>query len=229
MNHRGKAFQACVRIIGFGFFLAVAVVVIGVIASFLGSFIAAATTSLFVLWVLFAGFCVYFFRDPDANVPTDPKGIVSPAHGTVDVIDEIDEPEFMLGRCRRVSIFLSVFDVHVQKSPINGRISLLRHYPGQFLNAMRSDCGLHNEHVHLGVESGGGTPAERVGMKLIAGLIARRIIPWVRVRDAVGKGERISLIQFGSRVEVHLPLSTRIDVHLGDKVVGGETRLASYP
>jgi phosphatidylserine decarboxylase len=171
-------------------------------------------------------FSLSFFRDPTPSVAPDPAAIVAPGHGTVDVIDETIEKEFMGGACRRISIFLSVFDVHVQNSPISGRVAHLKHCEGQFVNAMRTDCGSCNENVLLGLEAR--ERGERVAVRLIAGLLARRIVPWVAEGDEIAKGERTSLIQFGSRVDLYLPLSAGIKVKLGDKVKGGETVVATW-
>ena len=133
----------------------------------------------------------------------------------------------MGGECQRVSIFLSVFNVHVQNAPVAGRVAFFRHTLGQYLNAMRADCAQHNENVLLGIESA--EPAgEKIGVRLIAGLIARRIVPWTQKGETIQRGERISLIQFGSRVDVYLSRNARIKVKLGDKVVGGETVLAQF-
>jgi len=177
------------------------------------------------LLAVFVGFAAYFFRDPDARVPEGPGLVVAPAHGTVDVIDEVEEPVVLGGRCRRVSIFLSVFNVHVQQAPVAGSVSLVRHTPGQFLNALKLESAALNENVLLGFQSTepDGGP---VAIKLITGLIARRIVPWVQPGDVVAKGERVSLIQFGSRVDLYVPLRARITVSLGDRVVGGETVMA---
>jgi phosphatidylserine decarboxylase len=159
--------------------------------------------------------------------PTGKNLVIAPGHGKVDVIDTTIEPEFMGGQCKRVSIFLSVFDVHVQNSPVTGRIAHFKHTPGQYLNAMRCDCSQFNENVYVGIDciepSG-----EKIGVRLIAGLIARRIVPWICENDPVQRGERISLIQFGSRVDVYLPLRANVKVQLGDKVIGGETVIASF-
>ncbi len=173
----------------------------------------------------FALFAGYFFRDPDAEVPPGAGLVVSPAHGTVDVIDEVEELSVMGGRCRRVSIFLSVFNVHVQQAPVAGTVSLVRHTPGQFLNALKLESAALNENVVVGFRS---TEPDcgPVAIKLITGLIARRIIPWVHEGDTVAKGERVSLIQFGSRVDLYLPMAARVTVALGDRVVGGETVMA---
>src|SRR5262249_59308610 len=130
------------------------------------------------LWVLFALFTFYFFRDPEPILPSDPKAIVSPAHGTVDVIDETTEAEVMGGPCRRISIFLSVIDVHVQRAPVSGRITHFQHKPGKFLSATKAHCAEHNECVLLGLEPTS-WPGDKMGLRLIAGLIARRLFPSV--------------------------------------------------
>lgn len=177
------------------------------------------------IWVVFGLFCFYFFRDPPACPPTEPGLYLAPGHGTVDAIDEVDEPVFLGGRCRRVSIFLSVLDVHVQRAPVAGQIALSRYSRGQFLNAMRAESATHNENLYLGFDSAE-RPGERVGVRLIAGLIARRIVPWVGVGDGLARGDRISLIQFGSRVELLLPLEAQVVVPLRARVRAGETILA---
>ena len=180
-----------------------------------------------VLWVLFVVFTFYFFRDPDPLPPSAPGLVIAPGHGKVDTIDTTTEAEFMGGECRRISIFLSVFDVHVQNAPVTGRIAFFKHSPGQYLNAMRADCAQFNENVLIGIESV--DPREtKVGVRLIAGLIARRIVPFIAQNDPILRGERISLIQFGSRVDVYLPMNTKVKVQLGDRVEGGLTVLASF-
>ena len=187
------------------------------------SYLAAAAIS--GLGLIFSLFTLWFFRDPDPVVPADSRLVVAPGHGKVDVIDETDEANVMGGRCRRVSIFLSVFDVHVQQSPVAGRVTYLRHTPGLFLNALKTESAAHNENVLIGLETT--APAGvKIGVRLITGLIARRIIPWVQTGEEIAKGERISLIQFGSRVNLYLPLNAEISVKLGDRVVGGETVVA---
>jgi phosphatidylserine decarboxylase len=133
----------------------------------------------------------------------------------------------MGGMCQRISIFLSVIDVHVQKAPVSGKIAHLRHTSGKFMSATRSDCGAHNENVLLGFEPTD-YPDKKLGVRLIAGLIARRIITWVQQGDTVPRSERISLIQYGSRCDVYLPQSVKIHIKLGAKVKGGETIIASF-
>ena len=197
------------------------------LAVHIGAFIVAQAVTLGVLWVLFVGFTFYFFRDPDPLPPTGPNLVIAPGHGKVDTIDTTTEPDFMGGECRRISIFLSVFDVHVQNAPVTGRIAFFKHSPGQYLNAMRADCAQFNENVLLGIESV--EPRDtKVGVRLIAGLIARRSVPFIAQNDPVRRGERISLIQFGSRVDVYLPMNTKVKVQLGDRVVGGLTVLAAF-
>jgi len=180
---------------------------------------------LFVIWVLFAGFVVNFFRDPSPAVPAEADVVVAPAYGKVDVIEETEETEYLGGRCQRVSIFLSVFDVHVQYAPVRGKISRMRHRAGQFLNALRPESAFNNENVLVEIASAE-RPGERVAVRLIAGLIARRILPWITAGDDVERGERICLIQFGSRVGLYIPLEWKGVTRLGDRVRGGETVLA---
>ena len=228
MKHSGKAALAALKLIGLGFAALVAVLAVAFLGQYIGTFILVYLKWVLVsLWALFAGFTFYFFRDPDPLVPTGKDLVVSPGHGKVDVIDTTTEPDFMGGECRRVSIFLSVIDVHVQNAPVTGRVALFRHTPGQYLNAMRTDSAKFNENVLIGLDAGEPS-GEKIGVRLIAGLIARRIIPWVAQNDAVQRGERISLIQFGSRVDVYLPMRAKIRVKLGDRVKGGETVIASF-
>jgi phosphatidylserine decarboxylase len=228
MKQAGKARKAGLRIIGRTFILLVAVLAGGVLAAAVGSLIVAAGTLLILAWILFALFALNFFRDPEPKVPAEPQAIVSAGHGKIDVIDETSECEFMGGQCKRISMFLSVIDVHVQNAPIAGTVAYLKHCPGQFVNAMRTDCSSYNENVLIGFESGE-RQGEKVGVRLIAGYLARRIIPWVTTGDSVARGERISLIQFGSRVDIYLPLDVIVQVKLGQRVKGGETIIATRP
>ena len=228
MKNSGKALLAALRLIG----LAGAAVLVLLAAAFLakvvGAFVLHYLTWVLVgLWALFAAFAFYFFRDPDPLVPTAPNLVVSPGHGKVDMIDTMNEPEFMGGECQRVSIFLSIISVHVQYAPVTGRIALFKHTPGQYLSALKAESAQFNENVFIGLETAepGG---EKIGVRLIAGVLARRIVPWISENDAVQRGERISLIQFGSRVDVYLPRHAKIKVQPGDKVIGGETAIAAF-
>jgi phosphatidylserine decarboxylase len=208
-------------------FLVILVPVIGVLGWLISSAMVAVSIFIFFLWCAFALFTLYFFRDPNARVPAGAGLVVSPGHGKVDVIDTLNEPQFMGGQCQRISMFLSVVDVHVQNSPVSGKVAYLKETEGQFLNAMKTECATCNENVYIGMQSTD-PQAEKIGVKLIAGVLARRIIPFVAVGDDLARGDRISLIQFGSRVDVYLPLSAKIKVKLGDRVVGGESVLAAF-
>jgi phosphatidylserine decarboxylase len=219
VKHKGKALNAAAVILGKGL---MAVVLLAGVSAFLWPKSLLLAAAICALGLLFFAFVLWFFRDPDPVVPPDPALIVSPAHGTVDVIDETTESNVMGGPCRRVSIFLSVFNVHVQQSPVSGRVTYQKHTPGLFLNALKTESAAHNENVLIGFEASE-SPGVRIGVRLITGLIARRIIPWTRTGEVIAKGERISLIQFGSRVNIYLPLRSEITVKLGDKVFGGQT------
>lgn len=225
MKHSGKARKAAFKIILFS--LITLVVVWGLIAigAVLAAFAMAVAPFLVLIWVIFTLFTLYFFRDPEARPPTVTNAVVAPAHGKIDVVDTTIEPHFIGGECQRISIFLSVIDVHVQNAPVTGKVSFFKYSMGQFLNALRTDCSEHNENVLLGFESS--EPAGlRMAVRLVAGVLARRIVPFVQQGEEVRKGERISLIQFGSRADVYLPLNVRLKVKVGDRVVGGETVLA---
>jgi len=227
MKHSGKAFRAAGRILFWSFVLLLAVIFGGFIARLVGGWIAQFTVGLITLWVLGAVFTLYFFRDPDPQTLDIPNAIVAPGHGSVDVINEIHEPEFMAGPCRRISIFLSLIDVHVQKAPVSARLVHRVHKEGRFLSATRADSAEFNENVLLGFAPIH-YPDQKIGVRLMAGLFARRILVWAELGEVIPRGERISLIQFGSRCDVYLPLSTKVHVKLGDKVKGGETLLASF-
>ena len=205
----------------------VALVAMAFLGKVIGTFILGIAGVLAGLWVLFALFTFYFFRDPDPLVPSGKNLVIAPGHGKVDAIDTTTEPDFMGSECQRISIFLSVIDIHVQNSPVTARVAYFKHTPGQYLNALNADSAKFNENVLIGLEATEPS-GEKVGVRLIAGLIARRIVPWVRENDAVQRGERISLIQFGSRVDVYLSRNAKIKVKLGDKVVGGESVLAQF-
>ena len=204
-----------------------ALLLAALIGKYLGTLVLEIGWVFGVLWALFVIFTFYFFRDPDPLPPTGAGLVIAPGHGKVDTIDTTIETDFMGGECQRISIFLSVFDVHVQNAPVTGRVAFFKHTPGQYLNAMRADCAKFNENVLIGIESV--DPREtKVGMRLIAGLIARRIVPFIAQNDPILRGERISLIQFGSRVDVYLPMNSKVKVQLGDRVVGGLTVLAAF-
>ena len=178
--------------------------------------------------LVFTGFVLWFFRDPNPAVPLEPGIVVSPAHGLVDVVDQTDWPNRPGQRCQRLSIFLSVFDIHVQQAPVAGLVDSVQHTPGLFLNALKTESAAKNENF-LVYFTAKDSAKNTVAVRLIAGLIARRILPWVKAGEHVERGERISLIQFGSRVDLYLPLSAELQVKVGHRVNGGESVVARFP
>jgi len=183
------------------------------------------TVFLFLLGLGLTFFVSYFFRDPDRNVPVDEKIIVSAADGLVVGVEEMDEPDFQLGRMRRVAVFLSVFDVHVNRSPVKGRVKRTTYKEGQFLDVRHPDSSTRNECRSWLLE----TPQGPVAVRQIAGLIARRIVAWSAEGDKVHRGERFGMIRFGSRTEVFLPLECTVLVKPGDRVAGASTPIARWP
>lgn len=181
-----------------------------------------------VLSILFAAailFTLYFFRDPERVPPPGDHLAVSPADGVVTTIDEIDEDEFLNCRVRRIGIFLSVLDVHVNRSPIAGEITHSEPKPGLFLDARDPRCSILNQSRTWVIAGKAGT----VMVKQITGAIARRICPWAVVGDSLDRGARFGMIRFGSRTELYLPLDAEILVEIGERVRGGETVLAELP
>jgi phosphatidylserine decarboxylase len=184
----------------------------------------AATHSLVFFWIplLLAAFFLWFFRDPQRKIPEAPGLIVSPADGKVTVIDSLTTPA---GQQRRISIFLNVFDVHVNRAPIAGNIQAVDYKKGKFLNAMNPESVTQNEQNLVEVAGELCT----VAFCQIAGLLARRIVFHKRIGDWVHRGERVGLIKFGSRVDVAFPLSCELQVKVGDRVRGGASVLAIMP
>lgn len=227
MKYSGKARKAAFKLIILTFIVGFIIWALMAIGSVITAILSAiAVPALIILWVLFSIFTLYFFRDPNPHVPDGPDLVLAPAHGKVDVIDTVNEPLFMGGECQRVSIFLSVFNVHVQNAPVSGKVAFFKYNLGQFLNALKTESATHNENVLLGFEAADPLN-QKIGVRLIAGVIARRIVPFVQQGEEVRRGDRISLIQFGSRADVYLPMTAKVKVSLGDHVVGGETILAT--
>jgi len=225
MIYAGRARKAAFKLILISLLAALAI-------SGIGALIVAAAAKgiaicLLALWITFALFTLYFFRDPEARVPAGPNLVLSPGHGKVDAIDTTTELLFMGGECQRVSMFLSVVDIHVQNAPVGGKVTFLKYTIGQFLSALNAASAVHNENVLLGFEASD-PPGQKVGVRLIAGVLARRIVPFVKAGEDVARGQRVSLIQFGSRADVYLPASAKIKIKLGDHLVGGETVLAVF-
>jgi phosphatidylserine decarboxylase len=190
--------------------------VLGVLAGWWG------WTWVALLLLALAAFVFYFFRDPERALPPSPTAVVSPADGRV--LEVIEEP-FEGHPGRRIAIFLSVFNVHVNRAPVAGRIDRVDYRPGKFYAAMRPHASTENEQNVIRLETGRGP----VIVKQIAGWVARRVLLWKRVGDQVERGERIGMIRFGSRVELWLPADARVAVRPGDHVKGAASLIADWP
>ena len=189
----------------------------------LGSWLFSGWLSL-LFWILIF-YTFYFFRDPDRNVPADPNAIVAAADGVVKDISEVEETEVVKTKMRRVGIFLSVFDVHTNRSPFDGRIIYRQHHEGLCLDARNPDCSDKNEAMTWAIEN----PRATLVVRQLTGAIARRIVAWAGVGDELKKGERFGMIRFGSRTEVYLPLAASVLVKVGEHVAGGSTIIARLP
>jgi phosphatidylserine decarboxylase len=196
-----------------------------------GAFWLALSKRSWALWLLafvllvVALWVVYFFRDPERTGPRGEALVISPADGRVVMITEVDEPAFLKSRAIRISIFMNIFNVHVNRYPVSGEVAYLHYNPGKFLNAASEKSSLENEQMSVGIESGG----RRILVRQIAGLVARRIANYSRMGDSAVQGERMGIIRFGSRVDVFLPTDARVVTKLGDTPVAGTTVLAELP
>lgn len=171
-------------------------------------------------------FVMNFFRDPERTPDADPAALISPADGKVIIIEKLFDDRFLKAEALKVSIFMNVFDVHVNRTPFPGRVEGVIYKAGSFHSADTQRSSLENESCALLMNGGGG---RRWAVVQIAGLIARRIVCWAEPGDTLGKGERFGLIRFGSRVDLFLPLDTRLVVAKGQKVRAGETVLGYLP
>lgn len=170
-------------------------------------------------------FCIWFFRDPEREIPANDDLVVAPADGKVMDVTPVRHEPFLDGAATRVTIFLNIFNVHVQRAPLGGTVTHYRYEPGRYLAAWREEASAANERASLGIETSGGP----VLVRQIAGLVARRIITDPREGQSLAKGDRIGLIRFGSRVDLFLPPKWRVTVAAGDVVRGGETPVARVP
>ena len=177
------------------------------------------------LGLVAGGFFAYFFRDPERDIPPEPGIIVSPADGLVVRVDEVEENEFLKASVRYVAIFMNVFDVHVNRAPVAGIVTEMRHRPGEYLAASRDDAARRNEQQALVLENEAG---RRVLVVQIAGLLARRIIPFVEPGQPLARGERLGLICFGSRVDLYLPGDSQVQVKTGDRVKAGSSIIGRW-
>jgi phosphatidylserine decarboxylase len=184
-----------------------------------GLWLAAFVLLLLALWV------AYFFRDPERTGERGPSLVVSPADGKLIMITEVDEPSFVKGRAIRISIFMNVFNVHVNRYPVEGVVRYVNYNKGKFLNAAAEKSSLENEQMSVGIETG----RYRILVRQIAGLIARRIVTYSKVGETVKQGDRMGIIRFGSRVDVFFPVSFTLRARVGDATVAGVTILAELP
>jgi phosphatidylserine decarboxylase len=180
---------------------------------------------LSLLFLLLIFCTLAFFRDPERTVPTDPNVIVAAADGTVMDIIELDENQVLKTKARRVGIFLSIFDVHTNRAPIDGKVIYRRHQEGLCVDARRPDCSEKNESMTWAFEN----PRATIVVRQITGAIARRIVAWSKIGDELKKGERFGMIRFGSRTELSLPVNAEVLVKVGDHVLGGSTIIARLP
>jgi phosphatidylserine decarboxylase len=196
-----------------------------------GLWLAAFVLLLLALWV------AYFFRDPERVGERGPSLVVAPADGKLIMITEVDEPSFIKGRAIRLSIFMNVFNVHVNRYPVDGVVAYVHYNKGKFFNASAEKSSLENEQMSVGLDSlppdSSRTPRvgdiHRVLVRQIAGLIARRIVTYSKVGEHVKQGERMGIIRFGSRVDLFLPVGSVIRAKLGDVTTAGTTVLGELP
>ncbi|HKO16071.1 MAG TPA: phosphatidylserine decarboxylase family protein [Gemmatimonadaceae bacterium] len=181
--------------------------------------LAALVLVILALWV------AYFFRDPERTGERGERLVIAPADGRVMLVTEVDEPAFLHQRALRVSIFMNVFNVHVNRYPVSGTVRYVQYNPGKFFNAALEKASLENEQMSVGIETG----ANRVLVRQIAGLIARRIVTYSRDGEHVQQGDRMGIIRFGSRVDVFLPATARLRVQVGATTFAGVTVLGEMP
>ena len=196
-----------------------------------GAYAAALDRRSWPLWMLAALFTVlalwvaYFFRDPERTGERGARLVIAPADGKVVMVTDVDEPAFLHGRATRMSIFMSVFNVHVNRYPVDGVVLYVYYNKGKFFNAAAEKSSLENEQMSVGIESG----SHRVLVRQIAGLLARRIVNYSREGEQVTQGERMGIIRFGSRVDVFLPTAASIRAKVGDLTAAGSTVIAELP
>jgi phosphatidylserine decarboxylase len=175
--------------------------------------------------LVLTAFIAYFFRSPERKIPTRPNAILAPADGKIIHIGEVDEERFLKQRVMKVSIFMSLFDVHVNRAPVSGKVIQRSYRPGKFLTANHDKASVLNEQNAIIVEM---ENRFQILVVQIAGLVARRIVCYPKAGDSLQKGEIFGLIRFGSRVDLYLPLAVRYYVKVGQSVKGGETILGYY-
>jgi phosphatidylserine decarboxylase len=203
-----------------GFNYIVIFFVIALLLFFLGGIFGYVLGSIFFLLMFFS---FYFFRDPVRNIKIDENKILSPADGTVFEISEVEEPLFIKGKAKIVKIFLSVMNVHLQRTPISGNVKFVQKQDGLFLPANHEDASVKNQQNLVGIEG-----RTRILIRQIAGIIARRCNLWVKMDQSVKQGDKIGIIHFGSQVDIYFPQDVKVNVIVGQKVIGGITIVGEY-
>jgi phosphatidylserine decarboxylase len=178
---------------------------------------------LLILAVLVTFFIIWFFRNPERHFTEDEKAVISPADGKVIKVEDVEVNGTIAGKFKKISIFMNVFNVHVNRAPYDGKIEAINYHEGKFVSANLDKASADNERNEVMIRTADG---RMICVVQIAGLIARRIVCWIKPGESVKKGQRFGLIRFGSRVDVYLPEDSRVIVNLGDKVRAGETQLA---
>jgi phosphatidylserine decarboxylase len=183
------------------------------------------TLWLSLIFLVLTLYTLAFFRDPDRIAPADPNAVLAAADGRITDIVELEEEEVLKTKARRVGIFLSIFDVHTNRAPVDGRITYRQHREGLYLDARHPECSKKNESMTWAFQN----PRVTVVVRQITGAIARRIVGWAQVGDELRKGDRFGMIRFGSRTEVYLPVAATVLVQVGDRVAGGLSVIARLP
>ena len=205
-----------------GLVIIVGAVLFAVVVTFGAFYLNSFSTKIFAAfgWS-FVIFSMFFFRDRELTIPAGDNLILSSGDGKIVEIKEIFEDSYLKGKARQVSIFLSVFDVHINRIPITGKVEYFKYIPGKFVQAYKQIASKENEQTFIGIKN----EKIRVVIKQIAGILARRIVCHIREGDSVKRGERFGMIKFGSRIDMILPLEVEILVEIGQKVKGGETAI----
>ena len=211
-----KVAREGVPFIAIAWALALGALALGVTRHSVGWYIAAVPLVIIAVWV------VYFFRDPERSGERGENLVVSPADGLIVLITDVEEPSYIAATSTRISIFMNVFDVHVNRYPVNGTVRFLKYNKGLFLHAAHEKASLDNEQMSVGIESG----SRKILVRQIAGLVARRIVNYARQGASATQGTRMGIIRFGSRVDVFIPPGSAVRVKVGDRTVAGTTVLA---
>jgi phosphatidylserine decarboxylase len=180
---------------------------------------------LYALLLVMLVLVVQFFRNPTRHTVIDPKTVIAPADGKIVIIEEVEEPEYFKDKRLQISIFMSPLNVHVNRNPVSGKVKFFKYHPGKYLVAWHPKSSTLNERTTVVTENEAGIP---VLYRQIAGAVARRIRWYVAEGDLVKQGEEYGFIKFGSRIDIFLPLGTKVNVKLDDKVWGGETVIAKF-